>query len=143
MTHLHRLVSFLVRLAIGAVFIGAALPKIADPGAFAWAVARYGIPGVPAGPVAVFLPWLELVAGFAVVFVPALRLGALGMAAALLGGFAVAGAAALLGGLSIPCGCFSLAANAAPLGWGHVGMNFAGACAAVGLVRWERRRDAA
>ncbi|MBU4460594.1 MAG: hypothetical protein KJ579_08505 [Verrucomicrobia bacterium] len=133
MTSLPRLAWWTARLAIGLVLIAAALPKIADPGAFAWAVGRYEIPWVPAGPVAVFLPWLELLAGLAAVAMPALRRGALGLAAALFAGFAAAGAAALLGGLSIPCGCFSLAADAAPLGWTHVAANLAAACAAAAL----------
>jgi hypothetical protein len=133
MTSLPRLASWAARLAVGVVLIAAALPKIADPGAFAWAVGRYEIPWVPAGPVAVFLPWLELLAGLATIAVPALRRGALGLAAALFAGFAAAGAAALLGGLSIPCGCFSLAADAAPLGWTHVAANLAGACVCAAL----------
>lgn len=143
MTPLPRLASWVARLAIGIVLIAAALPKIADPGAFAWAVGRYEIPWVPAGPVAVFLPWIELLAGLAVVAVPALRRGALGLAAALFAGFAAAGAAALLGGLSIPCGCFSLAADATPLGWGHVAANLVAACAGAGLAAWDGRRGPA
>ncbi|MBM4157037.1 MAG: DoxX family protein [Lentisphaerae bacterium] len=130
-----RPVALAARLALGAVFVVAAAPKIADPGAFAWAVARYDLAWVPAGAVAVFLPWLELFAGLAILAVPALRRGGLAWAALLLGGFAVAGAAALLGGLSIPCGCFSLATDAAPLGWGHVAATLAGAVAAAGLAR--------
>ncbi len=134
-----RAVAFVARLAVGAVFVVAAWPKLADPGAFAWAVARYDLPWVPAGAVAVFLPWLELIVGLAVLAVPALRRGGLAWAAVLLGGFASAGAMALLGGLSIPCGCFSLAADAAPLGWGHVAATLAGAVAAAVLARTDTR----
>lgn len=143
MKPLARFLSFMARLVLGAVFMAAALPKIADPGAFAWAVARYDLPWVPAGPIAVFMPWLELVAGLAAIFAPAFRRGALGLAGALLGGFAVAGAAALLEGLSIPCGCFSLAPDAAPLGWGHVAANLIGAAVCGMLIRVERKRDTA
>lgn len=140
MISLPRLASWTARLAIGVVLVAAAAPKIADPGAFAWAVGRYEFPWAPAGPVAVFLPWIELFAGLAVLAIPALRRGALGLAAGLFAGFAAAGAAALLGGLNIPCGCFSLASDAAPLGWGHVAANLAGACVGAGLSAWEGRR---
>ena len=138
-----RAVSLAARLALGAVFIAAALPKIADPGAFAWAVARYDLAWVPAGAVAVFLPWLEMFTGLAILAASALRRGGFAWAAVLLGGFAAVGAAALLGGLSIPCGCFSLAADAAPLGWGHVAATLAGAAASAALARGTGGRGAA
>ena len=55
----------LVRLALGVVFVAASIAKIANPSAFAELVADYQIlPKILVNPVAVFLPWMELLIGF-------------------------------------------------------------------------------
>jgi len=53
-----------LRLVLGVIFVVAALPKIADPAAFARIVYQWQVvPPVPANLVAIVLPWVELVAG--------------------------------------------------------------------------------
>ena len=94
-------------LALGVVFIAAALPKISDPRAFALAVFRYRLlPGPLVYPVALILPWAECFAGLSLVFLPAWRRAAAVLAAGLLVLFVAAQGAALLRGLDIACGCF-------------------------------------
>jgi len=136
---LRPMVRWAVRVAVGAILVAAAVPKLADPLGFAWAVARYDMAWVPVAAVAVYLPWLELFTGVAVCAAPPLRRGAFAVAAVLFGGFAAVGGWAVFGGLHIPCGCFSLAADAEPMGWGHVVGNVVCAlvCAAQVPVRKE------
>ena len=99
---LHRLAFLLV----GAVFLAAGLLKIADPGAFARAIAGYHLlpeRAVPA--VAVLLPWWEIVAGGCAV-AGLWRKGTLAVLAAMSAVFLAAGVVALARGLSPECGCF-------------------------------------
>ncbi len=105
-TRLPRPLIWLFALVVGGTFVVASLDKIANPVDFAQSTYRYRM--LPAGllhPFALFMPWLELTGGLALLW-PALRRGA----ALLVGGmnfmFVVALGAALLRGLDISCGCF-------------------------------------
>jgi uncharacterized membrane protein YphA (DoxX/SURF4 family) len=95
-----------VRIALGLVFIVAALPKIVDPPAFAHAVYNYRIlPGPFVNLVALTLPWLELLSGLALV------LGLLRRAATVvIGGLLLVFLAGISLNLArknpIDCGCF-------------------------------------
>jgi uncharacterized membrane protein YphA (DoxX/SURF4 family) len=101
------LLATLARVAFGLLFVLASLDKIAHPDAFARIVYNYQIlPEVLVNPLAVLLPWLELVCG------AALTLGVLprGAAAILCGLLAVFLGAFLFNlhrGLDVYCGCFS------------------------------------
>jgi putative oxidoreductase len=105
----------LLALALGAVFIYASLDKIAQPAAFARIVYHYRLIGpsalvgpVPANVLAVTLPWVEMVAGLALV-TGVWRREAAGLAALLLVVFLGAVSWALLHGIDIEnCGCFSV-----------------------------------
>jgi putative oxidoreductase len=111
---------FAGRILLGTVFIAAAVTKIADPAAFARGVYQYHLlPDGLISLVAVFLPWLELTAGGALLFIPKLRDASAAVLAALLLIFAVAIAFNLCRGLEAPCGCFD-ALIRIPVGWGHV-----------------------
>jgi len=105
--HLHPLLDLAVRLAVGVTFLIAAPHKIWDVEAFAQATYNYRIlPDLFLHPVALYLPWLELVAGLAIVFNWQRRGAALlcaGMTLVFIGGIS----AALFRGLDISCGCFS------------------------------------
>ena len=100
-----RLVLFL-RLALGVVFILAALPKLQDPAGFARSISHYHL--VPEGTermLALTLPPLELLVGLGLIF------GVLDAGAALLGFamlvvFTAAIGVAVARGLDISCGCF-------------------------------------
>ena len=105
-TRLPRPLIWLLALVVGATFVVASLDKIANPVDFAQSTYRYRI--LPAGllhPFALFMPWLELTGGLALLL-PALRRGG----ALLVGGmnlmFVIALSAALFRGLDISCGCF-------------------------------------
>ena len=95
-----------LRVALGAIFIYAAIPKIADPVAFAGSVAAYRIlPYFPSYLVAATLPFLELICGLLLVFGIRVRSGAL-IIGALNIVFMAALLSAIVRGLDIDCGCF-------------------------------------
>ncbi|MFH1843989.1 MAG: MauE/DoxX family redox-associated membrane protein [bacterium] len=94
------------RLAVAAVFIYAPLDKIAHPDAFAAVVYNYRLlPITLLHPFAMGLPWLELVAGIALLL-GIFRRGAAALCLVMTVMFIVAITAALSRGLDISCGCF-------------------------------------
>lgn len=96
----------LLRIALGGVFIYAAIPKIADPVAFAGSVAAYRIlPYFWNYVAAAVLPFLELICGVLLVLGIRVRTGALIIGALNLV-FMLALASAIVRGLDIDCGCF-------------------------------------
>jgi len=97
------------RLLLGGVFSCAAVLKIMDPSAFVSDIGHYHLLSYPAAVVmAVYLPWLELLCGAAVLFHWRYR-GALLVLVALCAVFALALASAWFRGLNIDCGCFGQA----------------------------------
>jgi len=117
--------SFVARacqVAIGVVFLAAALGKIGDLGAFAGQVHNFQLVPVAAeNLVAIALPWVEIVAGLALVLGIRARAGAV-VATGLMAVFIVAVAAALARDLSIECGCFGKA-GASRVGWSKLAQN--------------------
>jgi uncharacterized membrane protein YphA (DoxX/SURF4 family) len=104
----NRWLSLAVRVSLGALFIYASLQKIADPPAFAQMLWNYRLlPGVLINPLALVLPWLELLAGAALV-AGVLRKGASLVIAAMLLAFIGALSIDLMRGLAVDCGCFSV-----------------------------------
>jgi uncharacterized membrane protein YphA (DoxX/SURF4 family) len=96
----------LCRIGIGLVMLAAALGKIGDTTAFAAQVHHYRL--IPAGAdnlLAMTLPWVELLAGLALVLGVRARSGAW-LAAAMMVVFTLAVSQALARGLDIECGCF-------------------------------------
>jgi len=97
-----------VQIALGAIFVAAAIPKIADPPAFAHMIYNYRLlPGAAVNALALLMPWLELLAGLALV------LGVWRREAALLVGillFVFIGAIGvnLARGNAVDCGCFEV-----------------------------------
>lgn len=96
-----------LRIALGAVFIYAGIVKVAEAPEFARDIQRYAIISWPDVTVllAVYLPWLEIFSGAAVI-VRRLQLGALAIIAGLMLVFTVALTSAWARGLDIECGCF-------------------------------------
>jgi putative oxidoreductase len=95
-----------VRILLGAIFIYAALLKIADPVAFAGSVAAYQIlPYFASYLTAAVLPFVELSCGLLLVCGYRVRGGALIIGAMNLV-FMVALGVAIARGLDIDCGCF-------------------------------------
>jgi len=127
----------LLRVGLGAIFVMAAWPKLADPGAFATAVSNYRMLPVPAERVlALVLPPLELLAGVALI-VGVLDAGASVVVLGLLVVFTGAIGTALARGLDISCGCFETEGGS-KVGLGKVAENLALIAAAVWVWRGDR-----
>ena len=109
------LLAALLAIALGGVFVYASLDKIAHPDAFARIVYHYRLLGpsastgpLPANVVAVTLPWVEILAGVALISGVWRREASL-VAAVLLVAFLGAVTWALLHGTDIEnCGCFTV-----------------------------------
>jgi uncharacterized membrane protein YphA (DoxX/SURF4 family) len=103
-----RVALLLGRIALGAVFIVAAAPKIADPPGFAHMVSNYLLVPAPAvNFLALFLPWIEMLAGIALVTGLFGRTGAR-VSAALLVVFLLAIGINLARDHAVQCGCFDV-----------------------------------
>ena len=108
-------VQIILALFLGAVFVYTSLDKIAHPAAFARIVYHYRLIGpsafvgpLPANVLAVTLPWVEMVAGLALI-AGVWRREAAGLVALLLVVFLGAVTWALVHGIDIEnCGCFSV-----------------------------------
>ena len=97
-----------IRLVLGGVFIWAGLTKISDPSAFAQAVRAYHIlPEAFVSPFAVFVPWIEVVAGVALVLGMWTQSSAL-ICLMLLFSFEIALGVNIYRGADFSCGCFGL-----------------------------------
>jgi uncharacterized membrane protein YphA (DoxX/SURF4 family) len=98
------------QIALGALFVAAALPKIVDPPSFAHMVYNYRLlPGPLVNPTALAMPWAELMMGIALVC-GIWRRTAASLVGALLLLFIGAIAFNLLRGNAIDCGCFDVSA---------------------------------
>lgn len=96
----------LLRLAVGGVFIWAGALKAWDPASFAEAIDRYRMfPYAISAVLALYLPWLELVAGSALL-VRMADLPALLTLMSLTVAFTAAVLGAYVRGLDLTCGCF-------------------------------------
>ena len=98
-----------VQLALGVLFVVAALPKIIDPPSFAHMIYNYRI--VPAKLInlmALTMPWVELLCGLALI-VGVWRRAALLLIAAMLLVFITAIGINLGRNNAIDCGCFNVA----------------------------------
>jgi uncharacterized membrane protein YphA (DoxX/SURF4 family) len=94
------------QLAIGVVFLFAALPKIGDMQSFALQIHNYRmIPVALENLMAITLPWIELVIALALLLGIYPRSGAM-LSAGLMVVFLVAIGQAVARGLDIDCGCF-------------------------------------
>ena len=99
----------LLRIAIGLVFVIAALGKLADVPWFGQQVHNFRlVPGWGENALAMTLPWIELLAGLALVLGVRERAGA-AIVFALMLVFTFAVAAAWARGLDFRCGCFGKA----------------------------------
>ena len=97
------------QIALGALFVAAALPKIADPPSFAHMIYNYRIlPGPLVNLAALAMPWAELLMGIALICGIWRRTAAL-LVGALLVVFILAISWNLLRGNAIDCGCFDVA----------------------------------
>lgn len=95
------------QIALGAIFVIAALPKLMDPPGFAKAIHAYKLfPAWGIHPAALVLPWLELIAGTLLLLGLWVRTATLWITA-LLVAFIVALSINLARHQPVDCGCFS------------------------------------
>ena len=98
-----------VQIALGLFFVAAALPKLVDPPSFAHVVYNYRlVPGAFVNLMALVMPWLELLAGLALILGIWTRVST-GLVGALLLVFIAAISLNLARGNAIDCGCFDVA----------------------------------
>jgi len=137
-----------VQIALGAIFVAAALPKIADPPSFAHMLYNYRIvPGSLLNLFSLVLPWFELLLGVALVLGIWRRTAAF-LVGALLVGFILGIGWNLLRGNSIDCGCFDVsAAGKSPeerlFDMKIVILRDLGMLLLVGQILWAARREEA
>ena len=99
-----------VQLALGAIFVAAALPKIVDPPSFAHMIYNYRIvPGPLVNLMGLTMPWIELLCGLALIL-GIWRGTAASIIAAMLVVFMIAIGINLARGNVIDCGCFDVSA---------------------------------
>ena len=97
-----------VQIALGVVFVAAAIPKIADPPAFAHMIYNYRLlPGSLINATALLMPWLELLAGLALILGVWRREAAV-VVGVMLVVFLVAIGVNLARGHAVDCGCFDV-----------------------------------
>jgi uncharacterized membrane protein YphA (DoxX/SURF4 family) len=103
------------QILAGLIFLAAALPKIADLSGFAGSVHNFHfepiVPMAATNVLAMTIPWIELLAGLALVSGVRPRAGAY-VYTALLAVFTIGVISALARGLSFECGCFGKAGSA-------------------------------
>jgi len=100
------LLAVIFRWILGLIFIYASIHKISDPFEFSEAIYNYRIfPDFLINPLAICLPWLELLAGLSLIIGIYIKGGALIISILSLS-FTIALGAALFRGLDITCGCF-------------------------------------
>jgi putative oxidoreductase len=106
----HPWLTIRVQLALGAIFVAAALPKLGDPPSFAHMIYNYRI--LPAGLInisSLTMPWLEILCGLALILGIWIR-PARWIITLLLVTFMIAISINLLRGNAIDCGCFDVSA---------------------------------
>jgi uncharacterized membrane protein YphA (DoxX/SURF4 family) len=106
----HPWLTIRVQLALGAIFVAASLPKIADPPSFAHMIYNYRIlPGSLINISALTMPWLELLTGLALIL-GIWKKPARWIITAMLVAFIIAISINLVRGNPIDCGCFDTSA---------------------------------
>ena len=104
----HPWLTIRVQIALGAIFVVAALPKIADPPSFAHMIYNYRlVPGPLVNALALVMPWVEILTGLALI------LGVWRREAAIVAGLLIVVFLAAIGwnlarGHAVDCGCFDV-----------------------------------
>ena len=97
-----------VQIALGAIFVVAALPKVVDPPSFAHMIYNYRlVPGAAVNAMALVMPWVEILVGLALILGVWPRESA-ALAGFLLLVFIAAIAFNLVRGHAVDCGCFDV-----------------------------------
>ena len=109
--------TLLVRLTVGITFIYASFYKVVEPALFAKSIWYYHmLPGSLINLVALILPWVELLAGLALIFGVCYR-GSVFLANIMTIVFIFALIVSIARGISIDCGCFKAGKTATRDAW--------------------------
>ena len=136
---IQRIARELTRMILGGLFVYAGVQKALDPFHFSVDIQNYRlIPIDGASALALYLPWLEIVCGSALIFRRWQR-GALLVLTVLMGVFIFALGQAWARGLDVTCGCFGHPEVGRSY-WGWMLRDF-GIWIALGWTFWEERRD--
>jgi putative oxidoreductase len=121
-------------LVIGGLFIVAGLIKVLHPLQFAYDIANYDtVPWAIGVRLAFYLPWLEIIAGVALIL-HRFYAGALTVILGLTLMFIGAIVSARVRGIDISCGCFGHASDNLGFAW-HMALNLAIVVAIILLMR--------
>ncbi|MDT8379161.1 MAG: MauE/DoxX family redox-associated membrane protein [Desulfotignum sp.] len=132
----HPVMALLVRFYLGGLFIYASLNKINFPAEFSDNIAAYLlIPFWLVNPIAIFLPWIELLSGVCLVTGIRVRASAT-IITILLGVFTVALVMVLVKEIPIDCGCFQNVGD--PVSWGTVGRDLVWLAMGLYIYRYDR-----
>ena len=117
------LVLRIIGIVIGALFIYAGAVKIIDPVEFARDIDNYKtLPWALGVWLALYLPWLEILSGLALI-TRILHRGAVFIVTALMSVFIIASIVAKARGLDVSCGCFGHASQYLNFSW-HLALDF-------------------
>jgi uncharacterized membrane protein YphA (DoxX/SURF4 family) len=129
----------ILELAVGALFVYAGALKVWDPIGFAGDIENYHIlPWVVGALLALYLPWLEIACGIALIVHRAQR-GALAILTALMLVFIGASIIAKARGIDVSCGCFGHMARNLSFA-SHLAIDFAILAGVLSLWRVGARR---
>jgi uncharacterized membrane protein YphA (DoxX/SURF4 family) len=104
----HPWLTIRVQIALGAIFVIAAWPKIADPPSFAHMIYNYRlVPGSLINISALVMPWVEMQAGLALIL-GVWKSAARNVIAAMLAIFIIAISINIFRDNAIDCGCFNV-----------------------------------
>ena len=124
-------------IVVGALFVYAGAIKLVQPVAFASDIANYHIvPWAVAVRVALYLPWLELLCGLALIF-HRLFDGAVRITAVLMLIFIAASVSARARGINVSCGCFGSASGKLSFAW-HLALDLVLLAILIALWFWPR-----
>ncbi len=117
-------VVWIIAIIIGGLFVYAGAVKVMDPAEFARDINNYKmLPWQPSVWLALYLPWLEILCGLALLTRVLFR-GAVFIVTALMTVFIIASLVAKARGLDITCGCFGHASQSLSFAW-HLALDFA------------------
>lgn len=134
------LLTMLSRLVIGIMFIYASWYKIIEPASFAKSIWFYHlVPGYLINLMAVILPWLELLAGLALIL-GIFYEGAKIWSALMMVVFIVALTSTIVRGIDIDCGCFKASHGATGSAWKSLVFDLAAMLFIIQLMISKSRR---
>ncbi len=135
---MRNVLEWLPRFVAGGLLLASASAHIFNGYKLFGSILEYRVlPDAAAVALAATLPYFQLVLGTAILFVPAYRRAAFGLAVLFFTAFLAAQISAPARGLDISCGCFGQ--DDAPIGWKSIGIAGLGWLASLaGAVRWSR-----